>query len=78
MNIGIVRIESEAKLPWRKPSERPEGIFREIILQRETSGVGRRWETAYPNIAQDDPLAWSQVLCWLYADELPLPDWLQK
>lgn len=64
--------------PWRKPEERPE-VDEDLLLcinwkrcMGYYSGLGT-WRVFGGGYFEDD-----KIQGWCYADELPLPDWVQK
>lgn len=67
--IGFSR--NSPSLPWRKPKERPEPDSR-IVCYRPSLKRVVIIRMYGDKILPDD------TLCWLYADELPLPDWAGK
>jgi hypothetical protein len=75
-----------ATLPWRKPEERPE-VGRELILAEAhcdpekkpvlyEGRVTQNGEVYLPYTECEHKL--ESFLCWIYADEIPLPDWCLK
>jgi len=73
-------------IPWRKPEERPE-VGRELILAEAhcdpekkpvlyEGRVTQNGEVYLPYTECEHKL--ESFLCWIYADEIPLPDWCLK
>jgi hypothetical protein len=73
-------------IPWRKPEERPE-VGRELILAEAHCDPEKKPVLSEGRVTQNGKVylpytecehKLESFLCWLYADELPLPDWVQK
>ena len=64
-------------LPWRKPEERPERVMSDILAISKSSRGELSFEIAYAAVNLNKEY-WGAVVCWCYADELPLPEWVQK
>ena len=75
-----------SSLPWRKPSERPENK-RDVLcflthLKDFFSGTcywsDQEWKYTIESEHSEYKICQVDLFVWLYADELPLPDWVQK
>lgn len=71
-------------IPWRKPEEEPEKRRRVHVLHEDGS-LGTydfiKCTEVYGWECMDDEgyrLWVNQIAAWCYADEIPLPDWVQK
>jgi len=82
---GLKHGKELCAIPWRKPSEMPQHDSDVLVLTQDFAATGciaaRYWVDSFcwdTSSVEWKALNPEEVVAWIYKNELPLPDWVQK